>query len=215
VAWVGTTAARPLIQVVCILAGCRTSQLPFQPESAERVRWKFDLLGDLGRQQGPKFVFAHLVVPHPPYVFERDCSPKPRTLLFATDSTTDRQVRAEYVEQVQCVNRLVLALVDRLTADAAEPPVIVLQADHGHGRFPGLHNPPPIDEADPEGIRERTDIFAAYHMPGVGPQLYDSITPANVFPVIFRHYFGANIPPVEDRTYYSSHDEPYRFTRLR
>jgi hypothetical protein len=216
VAWVASTPARPLIGVVCLLARCRADLLPFQPEPAERIRWKFELLGDLAGQPGPKFVFAHLIVPHHPYVFKPDCSPRARVLLLAADSASERQIRSEYVEQVQCVNRQVLALVDRLVADAHQPPVIILQADHGHGRFPGIGNPPPLQEADPERVAERTDIFAAYYMPGAEGEagLYDSITPINVFPAVLRHYFGASIPPLEDRIYYSSHDEPYRFTRL-
>jgi hypothetical protein len=214
VAWVASTPARPLIGVTCLLAHCRVDELPFQPEPAERIRWKFELLGDLARDPGPKFVFAHLLVPHHPYLFKQDCSSRAPFLLVTADSAGERQVRAEYVQQVECVNRQVIALVDRLVAGAAHPPVIILQADHGHGRFPRLGNPPPLNEADPERVAERTDIFAAYHMPAAGAQLHDSISPINVFPMMLRHYFGASIDPLEDRTYYSSHDEPYRFTRL-
>jgi hypothetical protein len=199
------------------MARCRVDLLPFQPESAERIRWKFDLLGDLALQSGPKFVFAHLIVPHHPYVFTSDCTPKDRILPLAVDSASEQRIRTDYVEQVQCVNRLVLALVDRLKADSTKSPVIILQADHGNGRFPGIGNPPPLHEADPVRVAERTDIFAAYHMPGlnVNRELYDSITPVNVFPVLLRHYFGADIPQLEDRTYYSSSEEPYRFTQIR
>ena len=57
------------------------------------------------------------------------------------------------------------ALVDRLMTDTARPPVIILQADRGHRRFPGIGNPPPLREADPVQAAERTDIFAADHMP--------------------------------------------------
>jgi len=198
------------------MARCRVDELPFQPESAERIRWKFQLLGDLARQAGPKFVFAHLLVQHHPYVFTPDCSPKELFLPLAVDSASEHRIRTDYVEQVQCVNRQVLALVDRLMADASRPPVIILQSDHGNGRFPGIGNPPPLHEADPERVAERTDVFAAYHMPELSgsEELYDSMTPVNVFPVVFRQYFGAPIPRLEDRTYYSSSEEPYRFTRL-
>ena len=48
----------------------------------------------------------------------------------------DREMRAAYVEQVRCVNRQVLLLVDRLLQDSARPPIILIQADHGNQRFP-------------------------------------------------------------------------------
>jgi hypothetical protein len=213
VAWLETTPARPLVRVVCWITHCQMNELPFQAESAERIRWKFSLLGELAGQQGPKFVFAHLLVPHPPYVFERDCSPRPPGPFVAVDSVTDRQIREAYVGQVQCVNRLVLDLVDRLKAGASEPPVIILQADHGYRGW-WARNPPASTEPHPDDVRERADIFAAYHMPRASRELYDSITLVNVLPLMLRHYFGAEIPPVEDRTYYSTQHEPYRFIRL-
>ena len=63
-------------------------------------------------------------------------------------------------------------------------------------------------------LRDRTHVFAAYHLPGVEAQLYDTISPINAIASVLRAYFGASIPPLEDKTYYSSWGRPYDFTRI-
>ncbi len=214
-AWLATTPSQPLIGWACQLVDCSGDGLPFIPEPPELLRWKFGQLGRLAGQPGPKFVFAHLLLPHEPYVFRADCSTKPLHWPRRIDAVEDRRLRTEYVDQVRCVNNLVLTLVEGLLRDSAKPPVIILQADHGNGRFV-FGRPPPVADISMEQLTERSDIFAAYYLPGGGKaELYDSISPINVFPAVLRHYFGASVPRLEDRSYYSSWANPYQFTRLR
>jgi hypothetical protein len=42
----------------------------------------------------------------------------------------------------------------------------------------------------------------------------DSVTPLNAMRLVLRQAFGADLPPLEDATYWSSFDRPYRFHRL-
>ena len=46
-------------------------------------------------------------------------------------------------------------------------------------------------EMPPAMLRERLDLFAAYHAPGLESAWYDSITPVNVFPIVLNAYFDA------------------------
>jgi hypothetical protein len=118
-------------------------------------------------------------------------------------------VKAAYADQIRCVNAKVLALVDSILRRSRTPPVILVLADHGHGRFGRLV--PPVESVSVEGMRERTSVFAAYHLPGVpSSEIGDSISPVNVMRLVLRHYFGADLPPVEDETYWSSLNQPYR-----
>lgn len=41
--------------------------------------------------------------------------------------------------------------------------------------------------------------------------LFASITPVNTFRLIFNLYFGARFELLNDRSYYSTYDNPYRF----
>jgi hypothetical protein len=214
-AWLGTTPSPVLVEWACALLDCSSDGLPFVPESPELLRWKFDQIGRLGGKPGPKFVFAHLLLPHEPYVFRPDCSTKPFHWPREIDQAEDRRLRTDYIDQVRCVNSMLGAVVDRLLRESAEPPVIILQADHGNGRFV-FGRPPAITDISREQLTERSDVFAAYFLPDGGDaELHDSISPINVFPAVLRHYFGITLPRLEDRSYYSAWASPYRFTRVR
>lgn len=161
-------------------------------------------VGDLAGRPGPKFVLAHSLVAHDPFVFDGSCRPQ-----------TDRETRARgdsaaYLAVVQCTERLVLAAVTRILAASPAPPLIILQADHGPM---SLH--PPSTEAEaitPAQAMERAGAFGAYLLPGpAAPALPDAVTPANVLRFVFREYLGAPIEPVSDASYYASLMRPFHF----
>jgi hypothetical protein len=72
--------------------------------------------------------------------------------------------------------------------------IIIVQSDHG----PGLVMKKPSD-----WYNERMRIFNAYYLPGQKAGLYPTITPVNTFRVLFRDYFGADLPQLKDESYCS------------
>lgn len=191
---------------------CARSEWPFEAEGAAAMRRKMDQVAVLPRMQGPKLVIAHLMIPHEPFVFRSDCST--RESYWPRAATEDREWRAAYAEQVACVNRLLLPVVDSLIAGSRVPPIVILQGDHGHGRFP-LGRVPPLSEISREQIEDRTHVFAAYHMPKVPPAMIsDSISPVNVWPLLLTHHFATPTTALPDETYWSTYRRPYDFTRL-
>jgi hypothetical protein len=108
------------------------------------------------------------------------------------------------------VNRQVLDLVPELLARSPEP-IILLQADHGTRTIreydPAVHDRVPYAQA-----AERHGAFGAYYLPGGGDEILpDSITTVNLLRYVFSHYFGAELPPVSDRLFYSDGDYEYEF----
>ena len=88
-----------------------------------------------------------------------------------------------------------------------------LQADHGHRRFGAL---PPIEKLNAEQVRERTSVFAAYYLPGLSSAaIAESVTPINALRLVLRTYFGADLPPLEDASYWVQKDEPLQVTRIK
>jgi hypothetical protein len=84
--------------------------------------------------------------------------------------------------------------------------VILIQADHGHGRMANL---PEYEKVTPFQLRERMSVFSAYHLPGVGlSAVGDSITPVSVMRLLLRHYFGADLPPSQDASYWPPEGRP-------
>ena len=137
--------------------------------------------------QSPKLVFVHLIIPHFPHVFGPDGE---RVLLLDDDKTG-------YRGQVIFINKQIQAIVQDIITYSDRPPVIILQGDHGAALAPES---------------KRMAILNAYYLPGADPSpLYDSISPANTFRVVFNRYFGGSYPLLEDVSYFSTYQLPYDF----
>ena len=164
----------------------------------ERQIWdqrlcEFSMIVDVKDIEGPKFVFAHLSVPHPPFIFDRD-GPRDPVSLGTINTFVNRP--EEYIDQVVFVNKKLREIVNSLLSGTGNPPVIIIQADHG-----------PINGSDSFTTFHpiRFDILNAYYLPNGGNDLlYESISPVNSFRVIFNSYFGANYEILEDRSYQTS-----------
>ena len=170
-----------------------------------------DALGAAVRLPGPKLVLAHLVLPHPPFVFGQSGEPVlPDHPLCLNDGSFYMGSREEYVrgytDQLAYTNMRILALVDSLQLGASEPPVIILQADHGPGSMLDWKSVPGSNTT------ERVGIFAAYCVPDeLRSQLYDTMTPVNAIRFLLNHVAGTEFERLEDKSYFSTRGEPYDF----
>jgi hypothetical protein len=173
---------------------------------ADHVRRTLRGLAAVPRAGGPSFAFAHILKPHNPYVFDRECG------------VLDRQKRvddvAPYLEQLQCVNSLLLTMVHQILRASEVPPIIILQGDHGTGLL-GATGYPRAGEVPPAAARERFGAFGAYYLPDGGATAFgDTVTVVNVLGNVLRYYFGAHLPRAGDEQYISPADFPYQFRRV-
>jgi hypothetical protein len=154
-----------------------------QTEYNEHYLQTLYILDELSRVPeiaGPKFVFAHILVPHTPYIFTPDGK-----FRMHTDDISG------YRDNVRFVEARILPAVQAIIANSAVPPIIILQGDHG----------PIGNKVAPE---DRMSILNAYLVDAQAKAvLYESITPVNSFRVIFDHYFGFEFPLLEDVSYYA------------
>lgn len=213
VVWLRTTPIVPLMRLRCLVTPCNRLRFPYVPEPAERIDWRFRVLEQMPDSAGPRFFFAHFLLPHEPYIYDADCSHREPYWPWTDDGREELKVKTAYVEQIRCTNRKILSLVDSLQRKSAVPPIIILQADHGHGRFG--REQPPFRGLPPAQVEERARVFAAYYLPGAPDTLfYDSITPLNAMRRILSHQFGAELPRLPDKTYWSGRIPPYQFTSI-
>jgi hypothetical protein len=154
-----------------------------------------DKLKDIPALPGPKFVFVHLMMPHPPFVFAPDGTLIKDDLYYreamGLPSTEELFVKG-YANQVAYLDTRLPDIIKTIISQSKKPPIIILQGDHGI-RF-----------------QNRMMILNAYYLPDSGSkELYPNISPVNTFRVIFDTYFGAKLPLLEDKSYYSEY--PDRF----
>jgi hypothetical protein len=174
-----------------------------RPERVRRITlFELDRVSEAMRRPGPTYVFAHLLIPHPPYVFRADGS---MTSQPERNNTSREEL---YVEQLKYTNDRILELVDQaLDVSPGEEPVIIVQADEGPHPPRFLDDPATFDwlaEATPEEILEKYGILNAIYLPGVDAAdagVHDGMSPVNTFRIVFNEYFDAGLPLLPDRVY--------------
>jgi len=182
----------------------------------ERILFTLDRLPRLGDLDEPHFVFAHIMCPHPPFLWDADGNEsqpdRPFSLSDGSHYIVEGGSWSEYVrgykDQVRVLNRLLTQTLDTLLSSQRDnPPVIILQGDHGSGK---QYHQISLEHTD---IHERFPILTAYSLPGIDSTgLYSSISPVNSFRVVLNAYFGTDYPLLEDRSFYSPSFYPFRLT---
>jgi hypothetical protein len=207
--WERTTLLPELIDGGCAVLGCTPARFRLTPETADLMDWKFEQMARLSGAPQPTFVLAHLVLPHEPFLYRADCTHREPYWPANAGMVGDQEADRGYLEQIICVNRKLGVLVDSILARSRRPPVILLQADHGHGRLGRI---PELKYVDRYRLEERLAAFSAYLLPGVADTaVSDSISPVNVVRLVLRHYFAADLPPLKDMSYWSSEDRELEF----
>ena len=156
--------------------------------------------------EGKKFIFSHIVCPHPPYLFDREGNAVPDKDFDMNNWGFEQ--KEYYLDQLIYINKEIKKLIDNILIESENPPIIILQADHGP-RNTFIDGQYPTDDMFREGFR----ILNAIYIPGDNYELfYDSITPVNTFRLIFNTCFGENFQLLADKNYNSFEFAPYQFT---
>ena len=165
-----------------------------------RIIFALEHIADFAKQPGPQFVFAHVVSPHSPYVFDAQGNPRygvdPFTLL--EQPTVGEWNPSLYTDQVTFVNSMILEEIDEILANSEPAPIIIIQADHSSNLAWQDHHPPPE-------IRDKLlfPIFAAFYLPDGddAAKPYPAISSVNVFRLILNRYFGLDLAMLPDESY--------------
>ena len=179
------------------------------PAYRQRIEYILSELPNQATRPGPKFVFVHLTVPHPPFVFGPSGESRPQTHHYSfRDGDAYFGTQADYIqgyrEQIAFVDTAIQGAIAQLLARSETRPVIILQGDHGPGS--NLH----WDSFEATDLRERFGILNAYLLPEMGAAgLYPSITPVNSFRVVFHALFGAPLELEPDTSFFSNWDRAY------
>jgi hypothetical protein len=148
---------------------------------AERTLLILDVLPEIPKMTGPKFIHAHIISPHPPYLFNADGTLNP--------NAEEISASQGYPEQLKFLEPRILDIVHQIIDQSEIPPIIIIEGDHGFGK------------------RYVTSILLALYLPDGGAEgLDDHMTMINVFPHIFNTYFGTEIELLPDISYTHTDD---------
>lgn len=160
----------------------------------------FNSMRKIAKMPGSKFVYVHLILPHPPFVFGPDGEhTNPADFWDAKKLYPPQEFAQGYTNQVTFLNQKLLKMIDTILSESRTPPIIVLQGDHG----PWLQPNP-----------QHFFIFNAYYLPAHEDQLYPQISPVNSFRYIFNAYFSGKYDMLPDITYFSPVPKLYQYSEV-
>lgn len=159
----------------------------------------------------PKFVFIHIISPHAPFIFDENGSPltPDYPFTFSDDRyflSPPAKYRTGYLAQLTYINRKTIETIDAILENSQQPPIIILQGDHGSGVYTDYHS------AENSCLYERFSILNAYHLPGVTPEAIPAnISPVNTFRLVFNQYFSTNLDYLPNQQFFAPSFEMYQF----
>ncbi len=161
------------------------------------VREKFEILEALEFGETPHFVFAHILSPHWPFVFDAKGEAVYPTVRYrlevnfpSWEGPTLEEFTEGYAEQLQAVNAMTLRALDGLLEKNPNT-IVILQGDHGTRRSMHAETPFSLEKR----AREEHAILNAFRFPEGDPPatIKRTITSVNTFRVLFDELFGANL----------------------
>jgi hypothetical protein len=169
----------------------------------------FETLAAQAKAPGPKFVFAHFVPPHHPYLFDRDGTVLRRATISDQFEFQKRlwEDRAAYASQLAYINRRIGEVVDRLIDDSTAQPAIVIMSDHGPNLRDGMYAA--------EQRHVRLSNLTAMYLPGAPSGfLPPDATPVNHMRRVINLYFDARLPILPDRYFVSDYRTPFALSEV-
>jgi hypothetical protein len=153
----------------------------------------YEKLKEIPDIAGPKLVFVHLSTTHPPFVFDANGDPTTNALHVMKPRGGEDDYYKGYKGTLAYSDRKMMEVVTALLEKSKNPPIIILQGDHG---------------PEKAGESKFYEILNAYYLPGTTPaDLYPTISPVNSFRIVLNRYFGQNLELLPDESYSSKPDK--------
>lgn len=185
---------------------------------SQRVLYSLKALPELAKSPNPKFVFVHIVSPHPPFIFDKDGNFLTQRGFYSMNDASDyrsmpNQTKDSYIygysQQIQYFDKQLQKSLEGLLSNITRPSIIIVQSDHGPGSSFSFSS---LEKSD---LPERYGILNAYYFYDYDySKLYSKITPVNSFRVILSQYFSNNQDLIEDKNFYSTSANPFDFVEL-
>jgi hypothetical protein len=132
--------------------------------------------------RAPHFVYAHIMVPHDPPLFNST-----GTLMSKKEALAASNFDA-YTAQVKFANMIMKEMVNYISQHNKRNTIIVIEGDHGYAFYPEKLKP-----------KYAFSNFNAVYFPDKNySRLYDNMSPVNMFRILFNQYFNQNFPLLKD-----------------
>ena len=179
---------------------------------------KFDLivrtleqLGSVAKEDGPKFVFYHIMSPHAPFCFDENGGMMPQHPVYEAFARVEDKLllpgydawfMENYPSNVAGLNIYVKAAIKSILDESAGNAIVIIQSDHGSSSGLDPHSAGRTDAVERFGILNA--IFLPANFPSHG--LEQTMSSVNTFRIVLRNIFDIDLPTLENRAFYSVGD---------
>jgi hypothetical protein len=135
--------------------------------------------------RSPKFVYVHLLLPHAPFIYNENGQ------IVDSNHFTDWNY---YIDNYKFSVKVAEQMVNNILqfSDPGNPPVIIIQSDHGARNHLAHVEGSKVLENYPE--KYKSLIMYALYLPGYDiSSLPQDINPTTTFPIVFDYLFDAGI----------------------
>lgn len=164
---------------------------------------------DLIEQDDPKrLIFAHFLMPHPPYIFDENGNELPTKKVYDTNTTEPKGtvIKPEsYIGFLKYANKTTLDFIDKIFAKNKEKPIIIVMGDHGArvvDYYP--YEAEYLKEAE-KNYKYYFNTFLAYYNPDI--EWKNEVKTCeksliNFSRELFNNIFETGLKPAEDKHFY-------------
>ena len=179
---------------------------------SDMVEYAADTLINGTSNDTPVFVYAHFMLPHPPFIHDQNGEielPRKKFDLLDNSAFINRDYLDNYINgyrnQIAYADKKIKEIITSIRKRSPDA-VIIVQGDHG----PGSHFFQ--EDMAASDLNEKFHILNAYFFPDAEyGDFPEDMTPVNTFRVLFNHYFGTNLALLGNYSYYSTNSNPYQF----
>jgi hypothetical protein len=162
---------------------------PVEVKERDLILYTLNKATDLGDIKSPKFVYVHVLLPHLPFIFDKDGN------LLPIQDIYDWHY---YLGQYQYATKLGMQLLTTLLAqaDPKNPPVIIFQSDHGARNLQTVARDSIVLNGYLENypMEYAHDNLNALYLPGYDTStLSTSMPPIDTMEIVLNHYLNANV----------------------
>ncbi len=172
----------------------------------ERILWFLEFMKEVHVEKGPKFVFAHVLSPHVPILFGPNGEPIDDFPEFSELRITNPRMAADGVSgQSHFLHTHLKEIIHSLKKNTQGNAIILIHSDHGEALSP-------YEDGVEHVWQQHASLHALYLPPGMDrSQFSEQLTLVNTFRIILNAGFGAKLPLLEDRIFYSGMKKRFLF----
>lgn len=176
------------------------NEVLLENQSREKLECVFKTFEDNAFEDNSKskFVFAHLRLPHEPFVYDENGN---------IMQNKDPYDKSAYLSQLKFTETKMLELIDTIQSHSPDAAIIIF-SDHGYRAEINWENPKMID------YMRGFNTITSFYFPMSYDEVPSEISSVNIFRIFFNSYFNADFKILENRHMWYTVDKPFEHTEV-